>query len=246
MRISFGIALTFGIAALPALQAQDSCGQASCAVPADVCGTCGEVSACCSGISGCGGCMNGMCFGGCMGCEVPPACGICGTACCWDCSHEEGIDVDSLTPAAQSKKLYEASLARIKFEVPEDAGVFLLDQRMSALGEKRVFVVPVESKDTKYKYEVKVDVVRGGKKYFKKHKITDLQAGMILVVKVAAPPVPDGEPAQIVLEAAPEHPGGKPADDGEGDDAGMNDDAGEGAAAEGAAGGDNGAAPAAE
>lgn len=187
--------------------------------------------------------MSGMCLSGCMGCEVPlPECGVCGTACCWDCSGEEGIDVDSLTPEAQSKKLYEASLARIKFEVPEDAGVFLMDQRMSALGEKRSFVVPVEKQDTLYKYEVKVDVVRGGKKYFKKHKFNDLQAGMILVVKVEAPPVPDGEPAQIALEPKPEHPGGKPkaaegedadkdADAESGEDGGMTEDSGDAAAA---------------
>jgi uncharacterized protein (TIGR03000 family) len=203
--------------------AQDSCAPATCAVPSGLCSTCGELPLGIACSSGCGGCMSCMSMAGCMSCEVPlPECGICGTARCWDCSHEEGIDVDSLTPAAQSKKLYEASLARIKFVVPEDAGVFLSDQRMSALGVERSFVVPCENVDTLYKYELKVDVVRGGKKYFKKHKLDNLQAGMILLVTVEAPPVEDGKPADIKLVAVPEAEGGKPADaEGSGDDAGA-------------------------
>ena len=177
----------------------------------DSCGACGELPSCSICTSGCDGC-NGF-----NGCEAGlPACGVCGTAQCWDCSGEEGIDVDSLTPAAQSKKLYLASLARIKFELPEDAGVSLLDQKMYTLGATRAFVVPVKSQDKDYKYEIKVDVVRGGKKYFRKIKITDLRAGMILVVKVDAPPVADGEPGQIIVEPALEAPGGKPPEE-EGD-----------------------------
>jgi uncharacterized protein (TIGR03000 family) len=128
---------------------------------------------------------------------APPACGICGTNVGWDCSHEEGIDVESLTPEAQSKKLYEASMARIIVVLPEDAGVSLLDQKMTTLGVKRTFVVSVNDQSKDYKYEVKVDVVRNGKKYFRKLKIEDLRAGMILVVVVAAPPIPEGEPAVI-------------------------------------------------
>ena len=179
----------------------------------DSCSACGELPSCSICTSGCNGC-NGF-----SGCEAGlPACGVCGTAQCWDCSGEEGIDVDSLTPAAQSKKLYLASLARIKFELPEDAGVSLLDQKMSTLGAKRSFVVPVESQDKDYKYEIKVDVVRGGKKYFKKIKIQDLRAGMILVVIVEAPPVPDGDPGQIIIVPALEAPGGKPPEE-EGDEA---------------------------
>ncbi len=182
----------------------------------DSCTACGELPSCSVCTSTCDGC-NG--FSGCNSCEVDlPECGVCGTAQCWDCSGEEGIDVDSLTPAAQSKKLYEASLARIKFELPEDAGVSLLDQKMSTLGAKRAFVVPVQSQDKDYKYEIKVDVVRGGKKYFKKIKIQDLRAGMILLVIVDAPPVADGEPGQINVAAAPEALGGKPPEE-EGDSA---------------------------
>ena len=179
----------------------------------DSCSACGELPSCSICTSGCDGC-NGF-----SGCEAGlPACGVCGTAQCWDCSGEEGIDVDSLTPAAQSKKLYLASLARIIFVLPDDAGVSLLEQKMSTLGVKRSFVVPVESQDKDYKYEIKVDVVRGGKKYFKKIKIADLRAGMILVVVVEAPPVPDGEPGQIIIKPALEAPGGKPPEE-EGDEA---------------------------
>ena len=204
MRVTFaaasGLAMAMSLAS-PA-HAQESCS------------ACGELPSCTVDVSACGGCgAGGGCnaCSGCNACEAElPACGVCGTAQCWDCSGEEGIDVDSLTPAAQSKKLYEASLARIKFELPEDAGVSLLDQKMTTLGAKRAFVVSVQSQDKDYKYEIKVDVVRGGKKYFKKIKIKDLRAGMILLVKVESPPVPDGEPGEIIVEAAPEHVGGKP------------------------------------
>lgn len=164
---------------------------------APACSTCGELPSC------------SFCTTDCNTCPMPE-CGICGQNPCWDCSDEPGIDVDSLTPEAQSKKLYEASMARIIISIPEDAGVSLLDQRMSTLGEKRSFTVSVSDQSKDYKYEVKVDVVRGGKKYFKKLKIVDLRAGMILNVAVEAPPVPDGEIAQIKITAEALEKGGKP------------------------------------
>jgi hypothetical protein len=141
-----------------------------------------------------------------------PECGVCGSNPCWDCSLDEGIDVESLTPEAQSKKLYEASMARIMFLLPEDAGVSLLDQKMGTPGPKRSFVVSVNDQSKDYKYEIKVDVVRNGKKYFRKLKIQDLRAGMILFVGVEAPPVPEGEPAQITLAPEVVAAGGKPKD----------------------------------
>ena len=169
--------------------------------------SCGELPSCPNYSSGCNS-------SGCNSCELPecelPECGVCGQNQCWDCSGEEGIDIDSLTAAAQSKKLYEASLARIVFVLPEDAGVSLLDQKMTTLGPKRSFVVAVPDQAKDYKYEMKVDVVRNGKKYFKRLKINDLRAGMILTVAVEAPPVPEGEPAQIALALKIDAPGGKP------------------------------------
>jgi len=139
-----------------------------------------------------------------------PECGVCGQNQCWDCSDEEGIDVESLTPEAQSKMLYEAYKARIVVIVPEAAGVSLLDQKMSTLGTKRSFLVSVNDQAKEYKYEVKVDVVMNGKKYFKKMKLKDLRAGMILVVAVEAPPVPEGEPVQINMAPEVVAKGGKP------------------------------------
>lgn len=165
--------------------------------PSEECSACGEFPASC------------ICSSDCNPCPLPE-CGVCGQNQCWDCSGEEGIDVDSLTPEAQSKKLYEASMARIVVMVPEDAGVFLLDQRMSTLGTKRSFLVSVNDQSKDYKYEVKVDVVRSGKKYFKKLKIADLRAGMILNVAVEAPPVPEGEPAQIAMAPEVVANGGQP------------------------------------
>lgn len=152
---------------------------------------------------------------------MPPVCGAnkgcpCDSypACC-DVSGMggEGIDIESLTPAAQSKKLFGQYQARIKFELPEDAGVYLLDQPMMTPGEKRSFVIPVYDQKKKYEYEIKVDVVRNGKKYFKRVKIKDFRAGMILNVKVESPKVPEGEPIVLVVTPAVEMPGGPAKDD---------------------------------
>ncbi|MFK7819263.1 MAG: hypothetical protein AB8G99_11125 [Planctomycetaceae bacterium] len=162
--------------------------------------------------------------------DMPPVCGAnkdcpCQSYphCCDGSGGGEGIDIDSLTPEAQSKKLFSQYQARIKFELPEDAGVYLLDQPMTTPGEKRSFVIPVYSQEKTYKYEIKVDVVRNGKKYFKRVKIKEFRAGMILKVAVEAPKVEKGKP--IVLKVTPEveAPGGPPKkdkkDDADGDDA---------------------------
>ena len=191
---------------------------AGCGISQEGCNSCGAAA----GSSVCNG--GSICGGGCNTC-APPACGVCGTARCWDCSHEEGIDIDSLTVAAQSKALYEASRARIIVICPEGTGVFLMDQKMTTLGEKRSFLVDVNDRDKVYKYEVKADVVRGGKKYFKKHKIDNLRAGMILVVTVDAPPAEEGVPAVLGIEAKPDAPGGKPEDKDEHDGTGEKDEA---------------------
>ncbi len=162
--------------------------------------------------------------------QMPPVCGAkvkqskcqqgCTTQACDCClgGGGVGIDVDSLTIPAQSKRLYEGYQARIKFELPEDASIDLYDQPMTTPGGKRSFVVPVYKQDKKYEYHFTVSVVRAGKKYFKKHKVKDFQAGMILAVKVEAPEeVPDGE-LPIKVEAKPLAPGGKPkAKDDKGD-----------------------------
>ena len=177
-----------------------------------VCSSCEELPAC------------SICSSDCNSCELPE-CGVCGQNQCWDCSADEGVDLESLTPEAKSKKLYEASMARIMFVLPEDAGVSLLNQKMSTLGPKRSFVVSVNDQSKDYKYEIKVDVVRGGKKYFRKLKIKDLRAGMILAVAVEAPPVPEGEPAQITLAPEIIAKGGKPEDDKAQDDGTDKDEA---------------------
>ncbi|MEQ9406581.1 MAG: hypothetical protein RIK87_02605 [Fuerstiella sp.] len=124
----------------------------------------------------------------------------------------EGIDVDSLTPEAQSRALYAAFQARLHFALPDDATVYLSGQRMTTPGAERTFLVPVNDQKIIYKYEIKIEVVRGGKKYFKRQKLEALRAGAIMAIKVDAPPVPDGEPAVINVEAAPIFPGGVPAD----------------------------------
>ncbi len=184
----------------------------SCCAPAPVCASCNEMPACgtCQPVPECQGCMTSSCPCEMAGCEV-----CSGNGMCWDCSLEEGVDVDSLTPAAQSKQLYLASQARITMLVPAKAGVTLLDQKMSMPGVKRTYVVPVPDQTKDYKYEIKVDVVSNGKKYFKRVKIPKFRAGMILAVKVDAPPAEEGEAPQILVEPAVVAEGGKPPEDTE-------------------------------
>ncbi|MCA9012642.1 MAG: hypothetical protein KDB01_22980 [Planctomycetaceae bacterium] len=191
----------------------ETIGSPGCGVVQEGCNACGAGSGC----SICNG--GGAVCGGCNTC-APPACGVCGTAQCWDCSHEEGIDIDSLTVAAQSKALYEASRARIIVICPEATGVSLMDQKMTTLGELRSFLVDVNDRDKVYKYEIKVDVVRGGKKYFKKHKMDNLRAGMILTVVVEAPPYEEGAPVVLALDVKPDAPGGKPPEEKKDEDGG--------------------------
>ena len=157
------------------------------------CSSCGEAAQV-------GGCVANACSSCGCGVGLPAVCGVGNCCSCWDCSNEEGIDVDSLTPESQSKQLKDAMMARIVFIGPDDAGVSLMGQKMMTLGKKRSFVVPVDSIDRTYKYEVKVDVVRGGKKYFKVHKIDNLQAGTILELAVTADAPADGEPMTIGIE----------------------------------------------
>lgn len=106
--------------------------------------------------------------------------------------------------------LYEASQARLVFQVPEDATIYLLNQQMSTPGAKRTFTVPVNHQEKIYKYEIRVEVIRGGNRYFKKVKLDTVRAGAILAVAVEAPPIVDGEPAQINVEIAPVAEGGSP------------------------------------
>ena len=144
-----------------------------------------------------------------------PECSICnGQGMCWDCSWDEGIDIDSLTPAAQSKKLFEASQARIMIELPEASGVTLMNQKMSMPGARRTYVIPIPDQAKNYRYEVRVDVVLDGKKYFKKHVIEEFRAGMILALAVSVPAVPEGEAPQILVNSKTLAAGGAPPEDG--------------------------------
>jgi len=135
--------------------------------------------------------MCGTC-GGLSGCAT---CGI--NACCWDCTYSEGIDIESLTPENQSKKLKELSQAKIIFKVPESAGVWLGDQRMTSLGEKREYVVQILDPAKAYKYEGKVDVVINGQKYFRKIPMNGITAGSIITVSVEVPEVAEDETPAI-------------------------------------------------
>ncbi len=179
--------------------------------------------------SGCGDTSCAPCAGG------PSSCQSCNTGCqvcggqsfCCDGLVGEGIDVDSLTPEAQSKQLYEALQARLIFELPEDADVYLADQKMTTPGAKRTFVVPVNDPTKVYQYRFKVDVVRGGQKYFKNVTLNTLRAGAILKIAVEAPPVVEGEPATIDIAWESVAPGGGPSQDKSAEDAGVPDAAGE-------------------
>lgn len=119
---------------------------------------------------------------------------------CWDCTFDEGTDIDSLTPAAQSKALKEASQARIVYQGPDNVGVWLNGQRMSALGKKRSYLVPLPAADASYTYEIKVDAVLNSKKYFRRIKIESLKAGTILVCQVEAE---EGEEVRLDAQIVP-------------------------------------------
>ena len=135
------------------------------------------------------------------------------------CIPEAPIDIDSLTPEAQSKALYEKKQARLIFNVPEDAYVWLGHQKMEACGAKREYLVQVNEQDAVYKYDFKVDVVRGGRVYYKKSSMNILRAGAIITVNVQSPPVAEGEIPAIVVEVVPVMPGDKAggSDMGDGD-----------------------------
>lgn len=139
----------------------------------------------------------------CQSCNV--GCDLCGTGSGY---LPAAIDVDSLTVKAQSKRLFEASQAQLKFDLPEDAVIVLSGQQMTTPGDQREFIVPVNDQNTVYKYEVRIEVVRGGKRYFKKQTLKTLRAGAILKIAVEAPKVPMGEPATIALAVEPEAVGG--------------------------------------
>lgn len=119
---------------------------------------------------------------------------------CYDCTFEEGTDIDSLTPAAQSKELLAASQARIVFEGPEDVGVWLNGRRMSALGKKRSYLVPLPNATESYEYEIRVDAVLNSKKYYRRIKIEALKAGAILSCKVETA---EGEEVRLDAQITP-------------------------------------------
>lgn len=139
----------------------------------------------------------------CQSCNA--GCDFCGTGAGY---LPAAIDVDSLTVKAQSQRLFGASQAQLKFELPEDAVIVLSGQQMTTPGDKREFIVPVNDQNTVYKYDVRIEVVRGGKRYFKKQTLKTLRAGAILKIAVEAPKVPMGEPATIALAVEPEAIGG--------------------------------------
>ncbi|MCA9057071.1 MAG: hypothetical protein KDA85_01170 [Planctomycetaceae bacterium] len=204
MRLTTTVAAAIVLAVSPQLSAAPvgdcncaptpSCAVPSCAAPADACHSCNESCHSC-GASICGDAVCGTC--GCL-----PECGVCGTnQCCWDCSYDEGTDIESLTPEAQSKTLYDASQARIEFELPETAGVWLGSQKMMTPGGKRTFVVPIADRTKIYKYEARIDVVIHGKKYFRRIPVNAITAGTILSYKITVPEIEEGATPIIDHEA---------------------------------------------
>ena len=159
----------------------------------------------------------------CLRCGTSKGCNSSGCSVCNGrpgrcCYPDAPIDIDSLTPEAESGRLYEQLQAKLVFKVPEDADVYLSGQRMITGGAEREFLVAVNDQKKTYSYEVRVDVVRGGQAYFKKHMLKALRAGAIIEINVESPPVEEGELPEINLEAAPVVPGG-PSADSKSDDA---------------------------
>lgn len=137
-------------------------------------------------------------------------CPVCGaTACTWDCSADPGIDVDSLTVDAQSRRLLDAAQAELRFKVPDDTVIWLGNRRVSSLGEKRTVRVPIPDATKSYRYEARLEFVLNGHKYFRKIDIGGLQAGKIIAYTFTIPELsPDDIPTidfvrQEVAEAKP-------------------------------------------
>lgn len=132
-------------------------------------------------------------------------CGVQSGDCCFP---NAPIDIDSLTDKAQSKRLFEGFQARLIFEVPEDVELTLSGQKMTTGGKERTFLVSVNDQKSTYRYDIRVDAVRGGQTYYKKQQLKILKAGAILKVTVVAPKVADGEIPEIAMAIEPIMPGG--------------------------------------
>jgi uncharacterized protein (TIGR03000 family) len=63
-------------------------------------------------------------------------------------------------------------VARVTFQVPEDARVWVDDVRWQMTGGQRTFTTPELVAGRNYFYEVKAEVTRGGKVLTQTHKIT--------------------------------------------------------------------------
>lgn len=166
--------------------------------PSDIgCSTCGPTlhaqTPC--GSSQCGAAQCGTCQTG----------GLSNGDCCFP---NAAIDIDSLTDEAQSKRLYEQLQARLIFEVPDDVELILSGQKMTTWGKERSFLVSVNDQKLTYRYDIRVDAVRGGQLYFKKQQLKILKAGAILKVTVVAPKVADGEIPEISMTVEPIMAGG--------------------------------------
>ena len=121
------------------------------------------------------------------------------TACC----HGVSVDVDSLKPEAVSKRLREASQAKLVFVLPDDKPfVYLSGTRMATPGKRREYLIPVGNTTESYDYNIKVDTVFDGQLYHKQHTLDNMRAGAIMQITVAfIPPNADaGLPADITFE----------------------------------------------
>ena len=147
-------------------------------------------------------------------------CSICGGQGTSNCCCAVSIDVDSLKDDAQSKKLYEASRARLIFKLPDDKYfVYLSGRQMSTPGKLRSFTVPVGDQKRQFNYEVKVDMVYQGQKYHKKEILKTVKAGSIIAIEVGFvnPNEEEGLPADITFDTKTRIEGGPPEDDEQGE-----------------------------
>jgi hypothetical protein len=175
-------------ALLPAVTYAGTC---DCSAPA-VCESCSD----CAPVAECGSCY--ACESCCNACDtcIP---GEMKTVCC----HGVSVDVDSLKPEAVSKRLREASQAKLVFVLPDDKPfVYLSGTRMATLGKRREYLVPVGNTTESYDYDIKVDTVFDGQLYHKQHTLDNVRAGAIMKITVAfIPPNADaGLPADITFD----------------------------------------------
>jgi uncharacterized protein (TIGR03000 family) len=126
---------------------------------------------CYGGGWGCyGGCYGGCwgCYGGCWGCYGG----------CWGCyggyasSYAPVYGGGYAAPVVSYAQAQPVNKAKIVVQVPADAKVYIDDHLTKATADKRTFDTPTLDPSQAYYYELRAEVVRDGKTYTERKRVT--------------------------------------------------------------------------